>query len=81
MNARAFALIGSGRRGTVSFRPYTDVSAMLRTLLVLAGTFTVSFTLMWLWVEVLERVGAYLGVRLRGRPVDATMFGPDLLAW
>jgi hypothetical protein len=54
---------------------------MLRTLLVLAGTFTVSSTLMWVWVEVLERASNYLGVRLRGRRVDATMFGPDLLAW
>ena len=54
---------------------------MLRTLLVLAGTFTVSFTLMWVWVEVLERASNYLGVRLRGRRVDATMLGPDLLAW
>lgn len=55
---------------------------MLRTVLLLLGTFTVSFTAMWLWVEVLERVGDFLGVRLRGRrSVDATMFGPDLLAW
>jgi hypothetical protein len=54
---------------------------MLRTLLFLVGTFTVSFTAMWLWVEALERASDYLGVRLRGRRVDATMFGPDLLAW
>ena len=54
---------------------------MLRTLLVLAGTFTVSFTLMWVWVEVLAVSCDYMGVRLRGRRVDATMFGPDLLAW
>ena len=55
---------------------------MLRTLLLLLGTFSVSFAAMWLWVEVLERVGAFLGVRLRGRRrVDSTMFAPDLLAW
>jgi hypothetical protein len=54
---------------------------MLHTLLLLAGTFCLSFSAMWLWVELLERVGSYLGVRLRGRQVDSTMFGPDLLAW
>lgn len=55
---------------------------MLRVPLLLLGTFIFSFAGMWLWVEVLERVGDYFGVRLRGRRrVDATMFGPDLLAW
>jgi hypothetical protein len=54
---------------------------MLHTLLLLIGTFALSFSAMWLWVEALERASDFFGVRLRGRPVDSTMFGPDLLAW